>query len=38
MNKYTVEYTTENPAREAGRATWYGFAVVLAVILLAGVL
>ena len=34
MSKYTVEYTTVNPAYEEGRKTWKAVAVLTVVITL----
>lgn len=33
MSKYTVEYTTVNPAYEEGRKTWKAVAIIALVII-----
>lgn len=35
MSKYTVQYTTENPAYEAGRAMWRAVGVIVLVSIIA---
>lgn len=36
MGKYTVQYTTENPAYEAGRAMWRVVGVIVLVSVIVG--
>lgn len=36
MSKYTVQYTTENPAYEAGRAMWRVVGVIVLVSIIVG--
>lgn len=36
MSKYTVQYTTENPAYEAGRAMWRVVGIIVLVSAIMG--